>query len=76
MQCYGQMTDAEFWDQVEDSLQEPIEEVDSVEVYDFPDAPSSFDAFQMIQNFRMFLLQNGNGVANKPLDRIYIRSIY
>ena len=58
------MTDAEICEQVEDSISEPIVEVDSVEIDDFLDAPSSYDALQMIQKLKKYFSQNGKSDAN------------
>ena len=50
--CFCELTDPEMYEQVEDSIQKPIVEVNSVEIDNFPDAPSSYDALQMIRKLR------------------------
>ena len=52
VQCYGEMTDAEICEQVEDSYEESTVEVDSVEIDNFLDALSSYGALQMIQKLK------------------------
>ena len=58
VQCYGEMTDAEIYEQVDDSIEESIVEVDSVEIDDFLDALSSYDALQMIEKLKTYFSQN------------------